>query len=125
MIRGKGSLDGCGGRFVREVDSFEYSIVVDDVGAQIDGHLGIVPRTAQEVSSKDALVKRDSFCVLAKARQAPLEFSVMVTEDGIKVDLRFLVDRVLVVGATLGVEDSIVEANVLAGLSERHLTAKS
>ena len=125
MIQGKGGGDGCGRWFVREVDRLEYSIVVDDVCAQIDGCLDIVPRTAQEVSSKDVLVKGDGLCVLAKAREAPLKFSVMVAEDGIKVEIGFLVDRVLVVGATLGVEDSTVEANVLAGLSERHFTAKS
>ena len=71
------------------------------------------------------MVKRDSLCVLAKARQAPLKFSVMVAEDSIKVKVGFLVGRVPVMGATLGVEDSTVEANVLAGLSEKHFTAKS
>ena len=71
------------------------------------------------------MAKGDSLCVLAKARQAPLKFSVMVAEDGIKVEVGFLVDRVLVVGATLGVEDSTVETNVLAGMSEKHFTAKS
>ena len=117
MIQGKGGGDGCGRWFVREVDGLEYSIVVDDVCAQIDGYLDIVPRTALELGSKDALVKGDSLCMLAKARQAPLKFSVMAAEDGIKVEVGFLVDRVLVVGATLGVEDSTVEANVPAGLS--------
>ena len=124
-IQGKGNGDRCGGRFAREVDNFEYSVVVDDVCVQVDIHLDIVPRTTQEVSSKNVLVKGDSLCMLAEARQSPLKFSTMVAKDCIKVEVGFLVGRVFVRGATFGVEDSTVEANVLGGLCERHFAAKS